>query len=233
MIRKFLFLFFFFLGIISISIIFLPALLMPSKIVLIGGKLMGYWSGICLKIFLSTKIIIKGKENIINNAKFFIASSHQSMFETFYLQTIFNSPIFILKKELLQIPIFGWYLKKIGSISVNRNKITKDNLGFVEKIKNSIQNSNRPILIFPQATRVLPDDRIPFKKGVGRIYKELDIKCQPVAINSGRVWRKNNILNSNKSITISILNHINPGMDSNNFVTTIEKNIYSELDIID
>ena len=233
MIRKFLFLFFFFIGVISISIIFLPALLMPSKIVLFGGKLMGYWSGICLRLFLSTKIIIKGKENIIKNEKFFIASSHQSMFETFYLQTIFNSPIFILKNELLKIPIFGWYLKKIGSISVNRNKVTKDNLGFIEKIKYSSQNSKRPILIFPQATRVLPDDRAPFKKGVGRIYKELEIKCQPIAINSGRVWQKKNILIPNKSITISILNPINPGIDSNIFVNTIEKNIYDELDIID
>jgi len=152
MIRKFLFLFFFFLGIITISIVFLPALLMPNKIILFGGKLMGYWSGICLRIFLSTKIIIKGKENIIKNEKFFIASSHQSMFETFYLQTIFNSPVFILKNELIKIPIFGWYLKKIGSISINRNKITKDNLGFIEKIKYSVQNSKRPILIFPQAT---------------------------------------------------------------------------------
>ena len=233
MIRKFLFLFFFFLGIISISLLFLPALLMPSKIILFGGKIMGFWSGICLRIFLSTKIIIKGKENIIKNEKFFIASSHQSMFETFYLQTIFNSPIFILKNELLKIPIFGWYLKKIGSISINRNKITKDNLGFIEKIKYSIQNSKRPILIFPQATRVLPDDRTSFKKGVGRIYKELGIKCQPIAINSGRVWQKKNILIPNKSITISILNPINPGIDSNVFISTIEKKIYDELDLID
>ena len=233
MIRKFLFLFFFFLGIICISILFLPALLLPSKIVLFGGKLMGYWSGICLRILLSTKIIIKGEENIITNEKFFIASSHQSMFETFYLQTIFNSPIFILKNELLKIPIFGWYLKKIGSISINRNKITKDNLGFIEKIKYSVENSKRPILIFPQATRVLPDDRTSFKKGVGRIYKELGIKCQPIAINSGRVWQKKNILIPNKSITISILKPINPGIDLNVFVNKIEKNIYDELDIID
>ena len=67
---------------------------------------MGHWAGICLRVFLSTKIVIKGRENIINNEKFFIASSHQSMFETFYLQTIFNCPVFILKKELLLIPIY-------------------------------------------------------------------------------------------------------------------------------
>ena len=193
---------------------------------------MGYWAGICLRIILSTKIIIKGKENIIKNEKFFIASSHQSMFETFYLQTIFNSPIFILKNELLKIPIFGWYLKKIGSISVNRDKITKENLGFIEKIKDSVNNSNRPILIFPQATRVLPDDRVPFKKGVGRIYKELNIKCQPIAINSGRVWQKNNVIKTNKSITISILNFIDPGLNSKDFISRVENNIYSELDKI-
>ena len=108
MIRNILFSIFFFLGIIFISLIFLPSLIMPQKIVLFGGKLMGYWTGFCLKIFLSTKIIIKGRENILNNEKFFIAASHQSMFETFYLQTIFNSPVFILKKELLLIPIFVW-----------------------------------------------------------------------------------------------------------------------------
>ena len=68
---------------------------------MLGGKLMGFWTSFCLKIFLSTKIIIKGYENIIENKKFFIAASHQSMFETFYLQTIFNSPVFILKKELV------------------------------------------------------------------------------------------------------------------------------------
>ena len=114
MIRNILFLIFFFIGIILISIIFLPTLFLPQKIVLFGGRVMGYWASFCLKFFLSTKIIIKGKENIINNKKFFIAASHQSMFETFFLQTIFNSPVFILKKELLIIPIFGWYQKKLA-----------------------------------------------------------------------------------------------------------------------
>ena len=232
MIRNFLFSILFFTGIIFISIIFLPSYFLPKKVVLVGGKLMGYWASFCLKFVLSVKISIKGKENIINNEKFFIAASHQSMFETFYLQTIFNSPIFILKNELLKIPIFGWYLKKIGSISVNRDKITKENLGFIEKIKDSVNNSNRPILIFPQATRVLPDDRVPFKKGVGRIYKELNIKCQPLAINSGRVWQKNNVIKTNKSITISILNFIDPGLDPKDFINKVEKHIYSELDKI-
>ena len=121
MIRNFLFSLFFFSGIIIISIIFIPAFFLPQKITLFGGKIMGYWASLCLRIFLSTKIIIKGEENIIKDKKFFIASSHQSMFETFYLQTIFNSPVFILKKELLMLPIFGWYLKKISEIKRKRS----------------------------------------------------------------------------------------------------------------
>ena len=193
---------------------------------------MGHWCSITLKIFLSTKIVVNGKENIIDNQKFFIACSHQSMFETFFLQTIFNSPIFILKKELLKIPIFGSYLKKIDSISIDRNKISKDNLNFSEQIRSVIKNSNRPIIIFPQGTRVLPNETVPFKKGVGRIYDELKIKCQPVAINSGNVWPKNGKLNSKRTIIISILPAVKPGMSSADFTSYLEDKIYGELNTI-
>ena len=230
MIRNFLFSIFFFSGIILICIIFLPSLFLPQTIVLFGGKIMGYWSAICLRFFLSTKITIKGKENIVKNEKFFIASSHQSMFETFFLQTIFNSPVFILKKELLKIPVFGWYLKKIGSIYIDRNKVTKENLGFFDQISNLIKSSNRPLIIFPQGTRLTSDDRTPFKKGASRIYDELKIKCQPVAINSGNVWPKEGKLKTNKNLTISILKPIESGLNKDIFLQNLQDNIYFELD---
>ena len=232
MIRNSIFSIFFFAGIIFISIVFLPALFFPKKIVLVGGNLMGHWTSFCLRLILSVKISITGKENIVNNEKFFIAASHQSMFETFYLQTIFNSPIFILKKELLQIPIFGWYLKKIWSISIKRNKVTKDNLGFFEDISKIISNSKRPLIIFPQGTRVLPNERPPFKKGASRIYEELKIACQPVAINSGYVWPKKGLKNSHKTITISILNPIASGLSKDEFLKNLENNIYEELNLL-
>ncbi len=232
MIRNLVFSIFFFSGIIFISIIFIPSFILPQCIVLKGGKLMGYWSSFCLKIFLSTKITIKGSENIIRDKKFFIASSHQSMFETFFLQTIFNSPVFILKKELLLIPIFGWYLKKIGSISIKRDTITRDNLNFFDNILKTVKNSNRPLIIFPQATRALPNDRSPFKKGVARIYDSLKIHCQPVAINSGNVWPKIGYKKPNREITISILKPLVPGLNREDFLKTLEQNIYLELDLL-
>jgi len=229
MIKNLIFSSFFFAGILIISIVFLPAFFLPQKIVLYGGKLMGYWTKICVELFLSSKVIIKGKENIINNQKFFIAASHQSMFETFFLQTIFNSPVFILKKELLLIPIFGWYLKKIGSISIRRGKVTKDNLSFFHDISSVVNNTDRPLIIFPQGTRVLPQERPPFKKGVSRIYEELKIACQPVAINSGYVWPKKGKKHPNRDITISILEPIPAGLSREDFSKILENNIYKEL----
>ena len=232
MFKNYIFSFFFFFGIIVISIIFLPSFFLPQKIVIYGGKLMGYWTSFCLKFFLSTQILIKGTENVIKNEKFFIAASHQSMFETFFLQTIFNSPIFILKKELLSIPIFGWYLKKIGSISIKRNKITKDNLGFFNAITKIALNSDRPLIIFPQGTRVLPNERPPFKKGVSKIYELLNIACQPIAINSGKVWPKKGRKIPGKQIIISIMPPIKKNLQKDEFLKILENKIYTELDLI-
>jgi len=233
MIRIFLFSIIFFFGIALISIIFFPSFFLSQKFIIMGGKMMGHWSAFCLQFFLGTKITIKGRENIIRNEKFFIASSHQSMFETFFLQTIFNSPIFILKKELLNIPVFGSYLKKIGSISIDRNRTTKRNIGFFNQVSIFINKSDRPLVIFPQGTRLHPEERTKFKKGAGRIYQELKIKCQPVAINSGNTWPKHGSKKLNSDLTISILKPIEPGLNKNEFLKNLEEKIYAELDILD
>jgi len=219
---------FFYSGVILVCIIFLPSLFMPKNIAIFGGKILGHWSKFCLKLFLSTKIEIIGKENILNSEKFFIACTHQSAFETFYLQAIFKGPKFILKKELIKIPIFGWYLKKIGSIPVERNKISKEKINFVDSIKISSQD-NRPIVIFPQGTRTNPNDRPDFKKGVARIYQELNISCLPVTINSGEVWPKNGNLSKNKKITITILKPIKPGLEGKLFLNSLQNTMYDVL----
>jgi len=152
------------------------------------------------------------------------------MFETFVLQALLNFSVFILKKELLRIPLFGWYLKKIGSIEIVRETTTKENLNFFDKIKNTILKHNRPLLIFPQGTRVKFDDRSPFKKGVGRIYDTLKLPCIPVALNSGKIWPKNSFIKYPGDIHISFLEPIEPGLEKHVFVKILEEKIYSETD---
>ena len=105
LVRSLLFNLFLYAGIVSVFLIALPTLLLPSKF-------LGHYVIIILKIFLNTKVEIKGINNIPKTEKYFVASAHQSMFETFALQAVLDYPVFILKKELLKIPLSGLYLKK-------------------------------------------------------------------------------------------------------------------------
>ena len=229
LLRSLLFNLFLYAGITTVFLIALPALFLPPKITLLFGKFLGYYVIFIVRIFLSTKVEFKGIENIPKNEKYFVASAHQSMFETFALQSVLDYPVFILKKELLKIPLFGLYLKKIKSIEIIRDTTTKDNLNFFDKVANITKNENRPLLIFPQGTRVKADDEVPFKKGVGRIYEALNIPCVPVALNSGRVWPKEGIVKYPGKIVVSFLEPIKPGLSRDQFIKNLETKIYSEI----
>ena len=209
---------FLFSGLILIFILAIPTLLLPAKYIVI-----------ILKIILNTNVVFHGLENLKKLNNFFVASAHQSMFETFALQIPLDSPIFILKKELLNIPLFGWYLRKIGSIAIIRETTTKENLNFFDKIKERIEKNKRPLLIFPQGTRVKLDENPPFKKGVGRIYRALNLPCVPVALNTGKVWPKNSFMKFSGDIHISFLDPIMPGKDNEKFTKEIENKIYTEI----
>ena len=220
-------------GIAIVSVAAVPFLFLKEKYMLFLGRFLSHYVVWILKIFLNTKTEFKGLDNLIKHEKFFVASAHQSMFETFALQTVINGPIFILKKELLRIPFFGWALKKIGAIEIVRNTTTKENLNFFDRIKESIDKSNRPLLIFPQGTRVKYKDRIPFKKGVGKIYETLKMPCIPVGLNSGKVWPKNTFNKYPGKITISFLAPIQPGLEKEKFIEKLQEEIYKEIDLID
>ena len=227
--RSLLFNFFLYLGIVAVFLIALPSLFLPTKITLLFGKFLGHYVVFAVKIFLNTKVEFKGIENIPKAEKYFVASAHQSMFETFALQSVLDYPVFIIKKELLKIPLFGLYLKKIKSIEIVRDTTTKDNLNFFDKVANIIKNEKRPLLIFPQGTRVKFSDKVPFKKGVGRIYEALNISCVPVALNSGKVWPKQGIIKYPGKITVSFLEPIKPGLNRDEFIRDLEIKIYNEI----
>ena len=232
LLRSLLFNFFLYTGIIVVFLIALPALFLPTKITLLFGKLLGHYVVFVVEIFLNTKVEFKGIENIPKTEKYFVASAHQSMFETFALQSVLDYPVFILKKELLKIPLFGLYLKKIKSIEIVRDTTTKDNLNFFDKVAEIVKNENRPLLIFPQGTRIKTGERVPFKKGVGRIYEALNISCVPIALNSGKIWPKAGIIKYPGKITISFLEPIKPGLKRDDFIKILENRIYDEINNI-
>ena len=231
--RSLLFNIFLYLGIALASVVASLFLFFKDKYVLFLGRFLSHYVIWILKIFLNTKIEFKGLENLKKHEKFFVASAHQSMFETFALQIVINGPIFILKKELTKIPFFGWGLKKIGAIVIVRNTVTKENLNFFDRVKESVNKSNRPLLIFPQGTRIKYKEKVPFKKGVGRIYQTLKIPCVPVALNSGKVWPKNSFNKYPGKITISFLNPISPDLEKEKFIEKLQTDIYKEIDLID
>ena len=231
--RSFFFNIFLYFGIASACIIALPLLAMRDKYMICAAKILSDYIVFLVKVFLGVTIEFRGLENLRKHEKYFIASAHQSMFETFALQTVLPGPIFILKKELMRIPLFGWCLKKIGAIDIVRDTATKENLGFFDKILDRTTKSKRPLLIFPQGTRVPYKDRVPFKKGVGRIYDAIKLPCVPVALNTGKIWPKNNFNKYPGKIIISFLDPILPGLEKNKFVEKLQTTIYSEIDLID
>jgi len=228
-IRSIIFNIFLYAGLILIFILAIPTLILPSKFTIFFGRVSAKYLVFILKIILNTKVIFHGVENLKKVDNFFVASAHQSMFETFALQIPLDGPIFILKKELLNIPLFGWYLRKIGSIAIVRDTTTRENLNFFDKVRERIETSKRPLLIFPQGTRVKLGEQPPFKKGVGRIYKALNLPCVPVALNTGKVWPKNSFLKYPGDIHISFLEPIMSGKNNEEFVKNIENKIYTEI----
>ena len=231
--RSFFFNIFLYFGIASACVIVLPLLAMRDKYMICAAKILSDYIVFLVKVFLSVTIEFRGLENLSKHEKYFIASAHQSMFETFALQTVLPGPIFILKKELMRIPLFGWCLKKIGAIDIMRDTVTKENLSFFDKILDRTNKSKRPLLIFPQGTRVPYKERPPFKKGVGRIYNTIKLPCIPVALNSGKVWPKNKFNKYPGKIIISFLNPINSGLEKEKFINKLETDIYNEIDSID
>tara|TARA_A100000164_G_scaffold278614_1_gene250755 strand:+ start:547 stop:1254 length:708 start_codon:yes stop_codon:yes gene_type:complete len=220
-------------GIAFASIIALPLLFFRDKHMICAAKVLSRYVGFLLRIFIDVTIDFKGTENLKKFDKYFIASAHQSMFETFALQTVISGPVFILKKELMKIPFFGWCLKKIGAVSIVRDTATKENLNFFDKILDQINKSKRPLLIFPQGTRVPYKERPDFKKGVARIYEALKLPCVPVALNTGKVWPKNSFNKYPGKITISFLEPIKPGLNKDEFLKKLQNIIYNEIDFLE
>ncbi len=150
------------------------------------------------------------------------ASKHQSMFETIYYNHLFYNPAYILKKELLSIPLFGTYLKKLGMIAIDRSQGIQS-LRYVNE-KTSSYVDNRPVIIFPEGTRTKYKEQPDLKPGIYSMYKSLNKPVVPIAVNSGNFWPKNNKIKQG-IIKVEFRDAIPPGLDKKEFLEKLKNEI--------
>ena len=200
-----------------------PFLFFNSKLV---TKIIGYiWAEGLLKalyIFCGIKHKIIGEENIPEGG-YIIASKHQSMWETIIFLRILKAPAYVLKKELLSIPMYGRYLKAMDMIAVDRKGGTNALKGLLKPASKHLK-AGRPIVIFPEGTRTLPGEKTKYNPGIAFLYNspEINVPIVPVALNSGKFWSKNSFVKKPGIITLEYLPPINPGLNKKDFILNLQ-----------
>jgi 1-acyl-sn-glycerol-3-phosphate acyltransferase len=152
------------------------------------------------------------------------ASKHQSAWETLFLSRYLNFPAFVLKRELLSIPLFGWFLKKAGMIAVDRKAGASALRGMARQATETLQ-SGRSILIFPEGTRVAPGQTRPYQPGVAALYTQQKVPVVPVALNSGLFWGRRAFIKKPGTIVVEFLPPIPPGLDRKALMRELETRI--------
>ncbi|MEP9354423.1 lysophospholipid acyltransferase family protein [Xanthobacter sp. KR7-65] len=173
-----------------------------------------------LRVLVGTRAEIRGLEHI-PDGPLLIASKHQSAWETFALLPLFSDPAFILKKELMRIPVFGWFAAKARMIPVDR-KGGSSALKAMTRRAQADMAEGRQILIFPEGTRRPAGAPPDYKFGVAHLYASLRVPCLPIALNSGLYWPRRAILKRRGTIRVQILPPIPPGLSRTAFIATLE-----------
>lgn len=175
------------------------------------------WS---LRYIAGIKIEIRG-EQYINQDCGIYAGKHESAVETFVLTNYLKKASFVLKKELVYIPFFGWAQAFYGMIPVNRSAGSAAMKSMLRRAKD-VSSANRPIIIFPEGTRKAPEQKPDYKPGVALLYQHLNIPVIPIASNTGFFWRRNSFMRYPGKIIFEFLPPIAPGLNKQEFMTTLQ-----------
>jgi 1-acyl-sn-glycerol-3-phosphate acyltransferase len=153
-----------------------------------------------------------------------VAAKHQSLWETFALLTVLDDPAYVLKRELLWIPVFGWYARKFRMIPVERGGGAPALRKLLAHAQAEIAKG-RQIIIFPEGTRRPPGAPPAYRQGITRLYAQLGVPCLPVALNSGVYWPRRRFLRRPGTIVVEFLEPIPPGLDGAEFVKILQARI--------
>jgi 1-acyl-sn-glycerol-3-phosphate acyltransferase len=185
-----------------------------------------------LKKIVGLTYEVRGENNIPKHGPYIIASKHQSVFETLALPIFIPKGVYILKKELTQIPIFGIYLKKLKSIPVDRANGKKALVSMVKHAKETVIIDQKPLIIFPEGSRAKPGLKGNYKNGIAILYDELQVQVIPVAINSGYFWKRKGFIKKPGHIIIEFLPGIKPGLSRDDFMARLATKIDDACDAL-
>lgn len=208
---------------VLIQVAYLPLLLLPYTLLLRANR---FWirgilvllAGIC-----DLRHEIRGLDNL-PDTPCILASKHQSAWDTFIFALIVNGPGFVFKRELLWIPLFGWYIMHAGCIPVDRRGGAQALKRMVAAAR-QVLDQGRNIIIFPEGTRTYPGEHRPHHPGVAALYTRLNVPVVPVALNSGLFWPRRSFIKRPGVITLEILPPIAPGLKRKDFTAELENRI--------
>ena len=163
---------------------------------------------------------VVGREHL-PDGPFVLAAKHQSAWDTIIFFVLLERPAYVLKKELLAIPLYGLYARRAGHIAVDRKAGAKALRALLEDSRRAVADGMVPV-IFPQGTRTAPGTRLPYQPGVAALYKGLDLPVVPVALNSGLFWGRRAFRKRPGTIRLEFLPAIPPGKDRAGFMAELE-----------
>lgn len=200
-------------------VICLPTMLLPRRALMAVARGWARSSLWLLRIIAGTRLEVRGLANIPQGGCL-VACKHQSMWETFALVPFFSDPTFILKRELMFIPFFGWYLWKADMVPVNRRGGARAMVRMTEKAAEEARDG-RQIIIFPEGTRRPPGAEPAYKYGIAHLYGRLGVPCLPVALNSGLYWPRRRFIRRPGTIVVEFLPPIPAGLPRDSLVPAL------------
>jgi 1-acyl-sn-glycerol-3-phosphate acyltransferase len=210
----------FYLNLLGLLVAALPTLLMPRPAILSVARLWARMNSWLLRAICGITAEFRGLEKI-PPGPLIVACKHQSLWETFALVPLFADPAYIMKRELMWIPFFGWYTWKAGMIAVDRSKGSQALPEMNACVRRELAR-NRQVIIFPEGTRRSPGAEPRYKQGVAHLYVEAGVACLPVALNSGLFWPRRSMRRRPGTIRVEVLDPIPPGLDKTVFFERLQ-----------
>ena len=210
----------FYLNLVLHILIAIPTFLLPRRAFMTIAKSWGRTSNALLAV-AGISVELRGREKIPPGA-LLVASKHQSFWEAFTLLTLFDDPAFIVKRELMWIPFFGWLLWKADQVPVDRRAKGGAIAGMLEARPRKALARGRQIVIFPEGTRTAPGAPPAYRSGLATLYAATGVSCLPIALNAGVFWPRRKFLRYPGTIVLEVLDPIPPGLDRQAFSARVE-----------